>query len=221
MLANLFKNIVPKLVPTKTCTNNLSTSILHPKLNLINLITATNNLSLNKQSTQLLKPLQNDQINSVTQTLQKRFNWGYKGRMMLKDIKRRELLRKYAPTRIRLQALRANSILPKVLKKAAQDELQQLTRHSTISFITNRCAFTSKPGGCLHRWRLSRHVWRDQADYNQMSGVTRAVWGTPTRNSVSFRFKRVRFNWFNYDGIRNVKFIDSKGLKSNYRFKLN
>ncbi len=49
-------------------------------------------------------------------SIQVRHNWGYKDRMMLKDIKRRELLKKFAPERIRLQALRANTILPKVLK---------------------------------------------------------------------------------------------------------
>ena len=43
-------------------------------------------------------------------------HWGYKGRMMLKDIKRRELLRKFAPERVRLQTLRANHILPKILR---------------------------------------------------------------------------------------------------------
>ena len=48
--------------------------------------------------------------------MQVRHNWGYKDRMMLKDIKRREFLRKFAPERIRLQSLRANSILPKVLR---------------------------------------------------------------------------------------------------------
>lgn len=46
----------------------------------------------------------------------RRLNWGYKGRMMLKDIKRRELLKKYAPVRIRLQTLRSNSVLPKIIK---------------------------------------------------------------------------------------------------------
>ena len=50
------------------------------------------------------------------QGMQVRHNWGYKDRMMLKDIKRREMLRKFAPERVRLQALRANTLLPKVLK---------------------------------------------------------------------------------------------------------
>jgi hypothetical protein len=58
----------------------------------------------------LLKPVAKLEANQV------RHNWGYKGRMMLKDIKRRELVRKYAPVRNRLQALRSNTILPKVLK---------------------------------------------------------------------------------------------------------
>jgi hypothetical protein len=52
----------------------------------------------------------------MTTGMQVRHNWGYKDRMMLKDIKRREILRQFAPERVRLQALRANTILPKVLK---------------------------------------------------------------------------------------------------------
>lgn len=67
-------------------------------------------LNLNSSKTNAL--LQQPNIGSV----QSRFNWGYKGRMMLKDIKRRELLKKYAPVRIRLQALRANTVLPKIIK---------------------------------------------------------------------------------------------------------
>jgi len=104
---NLLKNI-PKIVPTTT-KNNIATSSLISKSNLISLA--------NKPiQTQLLKQQNDNQINSLTQMIQKRFNWGYKGRMMLKDMKRREQLRTYAPVRIRLQALRANSILPEVVK---------------------------------------------------------------------------------------------------------
>ena len=58
-----------------------------------------------------------DQQSILTPLLsQIRSSWGYKGRMMLKDIKRRELLRKFAPERIRLQTLRRNNVLPQVLK---------------------------------------------------------------------------------------------------------
>jgi hypothetical protein len=87
--------------------------------------TFTNSLSsqlTSSPSKLLLKPTQQNLlmssslINPRPEFMQVRFSWGYKGRMMLKDIKRRELLRKFAPERIRLQALRANTILPKVLK---------------------------------------------------------------------------------------------------------
>ena len=87
-----------------------------------NLSILTFNKGLLSQSNNCLKPqLSKEKISSnqkapiTPEFTQVRF-WGYKGRMMLKDIKRRELLRKFAPERVRLQTLRANTILPKVLK---------------------------------------------------------------------------------------------------------
>jgi hypothetical protein len=41
---------------------------------------------------------------------------GYPGRMMLRDIKRRTLIRKYWPERFRYQLLRKNMILPESFK---------------------------------------------------------------------------------------------------------
>jgi hypothetical protein len=58
---------------------------------------------------------QHDQFKAILNDTQTR-SFGYKGRMMLKDIKRRELLKDTAPERIRLQTLRANSILPKAFR---------------------------------------------------------------------------------------------------------
>ncbi len=71
---------------------------------------------LKKQIEITKSPFLNQQFNLSPLLSQIRSNWGYKGRMMLKDIKRRELLRKYAPERIRLQNIRRNNLLPQVLK---------------------------------------------------------------------------------------------------------
>ncbi|CAF1010948.1 unnamed protein product [Brachionus calyciflorus] len=200
------------------------TKIINPIASQRNLSTLTFNSGIKQlpylknglfNNSNLLKP-----TCDLNQSVQVR-HWGYKGRMMLKDIKRRELLKKYAPVRIRLQTLRANTILPKAFKKVAEEQLQKLSRHSTLAFINNRCQLTSKAGGCLNRWRLSRHVWRDQADYNQMSGVMRSCWGVPTRNAVHFTFKKARRNWFNYDGFRDISYIDRYGQTHKQRFKLN
>ena len=66
--------------------------------------------SLCKVTTDLLsKSVQVPQTNQVR-------NWGYNDRMMLRDIKRREILRKFAPERVRLQTLKANNVLPKTMK---------------------------------------------------------------------------------------------------------
>ena len=54
--------------------------------------------------------------------------------------------------------------------------MDALPRDSSIIRIRNRCAFTSRPRGIVTRWRLSRIAWRHLADYNQLSGVQRAIW---------------------------------------------
>jgi ribosomal protein S14 len=101
-----------------------------------------------------------------------------------------------------------------------EEQLQSLTRHSTLGFITNRCSLTSKAGGCLHRWRLSRIVWRSLADYNQMSGVQRSTWGTPSRNAAMFTFRKQKKSWFNYDGFRQIAYTDTTGARQKQRFKI-
>lgn len=74
------------------------------------------NLSINQLQPAVTSLKNSLLISPKPDFLQVRHNWGYKDRMMLKDIKRREFLRKFAPERIRLQSLRANTILPKVLR---------------------------------------------------------------------------------------------------------
>lgn len=160
------------------------------------------------------------QNETVTQLVQQQTrNLGYINRMMLKDIKRREMLRKYAPERVRLQCLRRNDVLPKALKQSAEEQLQNLSNHSSLKFINDRCGITSKPGGVLSRWRLSRIMWRLIADYNHMSGVTRARWGWTDRNSICFRFRPNKRDWFNTEGYTRRPYIDSNNIKRTMLFR--
>ena len=214
-LSNLFKSTTNALL--KHTTNSMSTSSLSKSMfNFSSLKSALptigqKNITLLGSQTQHSLP----QL-----TVQARNVWGYRGKMMLRDIKRRELIRKFGPIRVRLQTVKTNNILPKALKKAAEEEDSKITRHSYITYITDRCVQTSKPGGLLHRWRLSRHVWRDLVDYNQMSGVMRATWGVPTRNSVAFSFKRPKKTWLKYDGIREVSVLGKNGEVKRMKFKI-
>lgn len=53
-----------------------------------------------------------------------------------------------------------------------------------------------------------------------MSGVMTAKWGTPTRNAVHFTYKGARRTWFNYDGIKNISFMNKKGEVKRFPIKM-
>ncbi|CAL8320410.1 unnamed protein product [Arctogadus glacialis] len=95
---------------------------------------------------------------------------------MLRDVKRRQMAFDYADQRVRINALRKNTILPKELQEVADKEIAALPRDSCPVRIRNRCVMTSRPRGVKRRWRLSRIVFRHLADHNQMSGIMRAMW---------------------------------------------
>ncbi|XP_075616610.1 small ribosomal subunit protein uS14m [Balearica regulorum gibbericeps] len=95
---------------------------------------------------------------------------------MLRDVKRRKLAYEYADERLRINAIRKNSILPKELQEVADKEIADLPRDSCPVRIRNRCILTSRPRGVKRRWRLSRIVFRHFADHAQMSGIQRAMW---------------------------------------------
>lgn len=95
---------------------------------------------------------------------------------MLRDVKRRQMAFEYADTRLRINAIRKNTILPKELQEIADKEIAALPRDSCPVRIRNRCVLTSRPRAVKRRWRLSRIVFRDLADHSQMSGVQRSMW---------------------------------------------
>ncbi|KAB5579643.1 hypothetical protein PHYPO_G00197350 [Pangasianodon hypophthalmus] len=95
---------------------------------------------------------------------------------MLRDVKRRQMAYEYADTRLRINAIRKNTLLPKELQEVADKEIAALPRDSCPVRIRNRCVITSRPRGVKHRWRLSRIIFRQLADHNQMSGIQRAMW---------------------------------------------
>ncbi|NXY21020.1 RT14 protein, partial [Atrichornis clamosus] len=95
---------------------------------------------------------------------------------MLRDVKRRKVVYEHADERLRINAIRKNSILPKELQEMADKEIAALPRDSCPARIRNRCVLTSRPRGVKRRWRLSRIVFRHFADHAQVSGVQRAMW---------------------------------------------
>ncbi|KAK4326122.1 hypothetical protein Pmani_003335 [Petrolisthes manimaculis] len=96
---------------------------------------------------------------------------------MVKEVKHRKAVKEYAFERININAVRkAKHIIPPEVKEIADKEIDELPRMSSISMLHKRCMITSRPRGLVKRWRLSRIVWRHEADYNKLSGVQRAMW---------------------------------------------
>lgn len=96
---------------------------------------------------------------------------------MIKDHKRRMLTKEHAIDRIRLNTVKRNNILPHELREVAGSELaNNFPRDSCFVRIRERCMLTSRPRGCVKKFRVSRIVFRDLADYNKLSGVQRAMW---------------------------------------------
>jgi len=96
---------------------------------------------------------------------------------MIKDYKRRMMVKQFAVDRVRLNTVKRNDVLPYELREVAAKELHEFPRDSSRVRIRERCMITSRPRGCVKRFRVSRIVFRHLADYNKLSGVQRAIWG--------------------------------------------
>ncbi|SPP89996.1 28S ribosomal protein S14, mitochondrial [Drosophila guanche] len=95
---------------------------------------------------------------------------------MIRDVKRRKCVSEHSKERLRVNSLRKNDILPIELREMANAEIAAFPRDSSLVRVRERCALTSRPRGVVQKYRLSRIVWRQLADYNKLSGVQRAMW---------------------------------------------
>lgn len=94
----------------------------------------------------------------------------------LRDVQRRRILQQHAEERNRMTNIFRNDILPQELKEAAREQIHKVPRDSAITRVNRRCSITGRGRGIFHQYRVSRMVFREQADYNKISGVLRAKW---------------------------------------------
>lgn len=62
------------------------------------------------------------------------------------------------------------------MRDLAREEIHKVPRDSAITRVNRRCAITGRARGVFHQFRVSRFVFRNEADYNKVSGVQRAIW---------------------------------------------
>lgn len=53
---------------------------------------------------------------------------------------------------------------------------ETIPRQTALRQLTTRCVVTGRGRGTVHRWRISRFIFRDLVDYNKIAGIQRAIW---------------------------------------------
>ncbi|MCM4160431.1 30S ribosomal protein S14 [Antarcticibacterium flavum] len=84
--------------------------------------------------------------------------------MKAREVKRQELVKKYAEKR-------------KALKEAGDYEaLQKLPKNSSPVRLHNRCKLTGRPRGYMRQFGLSRVTFREMANQGLIPGIKKASW---------------------------------------------
>jgi small subunit ribosomal protein S14 len=93
-----------------------------------------------------------------------------------RDLKRREIVKKFAVKRAALVATISNTKASDEERAAARTKLQALPRDSSPVRLRNRCALTGRPRGTFSKFGLGRTKVREFAMRGEIPGVVKASW---------------------------------------------
>jgi small subunit ribosomal protein S14 len=93
-----------------------------------------------------------------------------------REVKRAQLVQRYAARRSELKATIANPALPEDERQEAQIKLQALPRNASPVRLHNRCRLTGRPRGYYRKFGLSRNKLREAAMRGDVPGLRKASW---------------------------------------------
>ena len=96
--------------------------------------------------------------------------------MKARDVKRAQLVEKFAAKRSELKAIIKDVNTSDEDRWAAVLKLQELPRDSSPSRQRNRCNVTGRPHGFLRKFGLSRIKLREAAMRGEVPGLKKASW---------------------------------------------
>lgn len=96
--------------------------------------------------------------------------------MILRDVKRKKLVSKYAQKRAELKAKIVNMKLDDEERMQAVIELQKLPRDASPSRVRNRCHVTGRARGYYRKFGLGRNKLREAMMRGDVPGVVKASW---------------------------------------------
>jgi small subunit ribosomal protein S14 len=95
---------------------------------------------------------------------------------ILKNERRRALVKKTAPKYAKLRAIADDESLDEGERLIARLKMAELPRNGNPTRIRNRCELTGRPRGYYRKFRLARVMLRDLANKGMIPGVTKSSW---------------------------------------------
>lgn len=96
--------------------------------------------------------------------------------MIQRELRRHQLVAKYAPLRKNLKAVIASADSSEQDRFDAQMKLQKLPRDSAQTRVRNRCKITGRPHGYYRQFGLARNKLREYAMFGYVPGLRKASW---------------------------------------------
>jgi small subunit ribosomal protein S14 len=93
-----------------------------------------------------------------------------------RNLKRINLVAKFAAKRAEIKALLANPATTDEQFFAAQKQLQKLPKNSSPVRIRNRCSQSGRPRAYIGKFGVSRITFRELALAGKIPGVTKSSW---------------------------------------------
>ena len=95
---------------------------------------------------------------------------------VLKNERRRALVKKTAPKYAKLKAIAADQSLDETERLIARLKMAEIPRNGNPTRIRNRCELTGRPRGYYRKFRLARVMLRELANKGLIPGVTKSSW---------------------------------------------
>ena len=95
---------------------------------------------------------------------------------VLKNERRKQLVKKYAGRYAKLKAIAADKSLDETERLIARLKMAEIPRNGNPTRIRNRCELTGRPRGYYRKFRLARVILRDLANKGMIPGVTKSSW---------------------------------------------
>ena len=96
--------------------------------------------------------------------------------MIVKNIRRKQLVERYKTRRDELKGIIKSSKSSDLDKYEARLKLEKMPRDSNPIRIRNRCVVTGRPRSYYRKFGLSRITFREMALKGQIPGITKSSW---------------------------------------------